>query len=178
MGLNLGHTCPIKVSGTAQLPTTPGGFEVPADFAARLDFATGETIEIKTAPDSAHSSGVLFEGERGTLWVDREKIEGPAADELPSRPLPSGSGLHPGPAVTTLPTVRHLTHFYEVARGLSSPVSDAETAHTTNVALHLANISIRVGRPIRWDPASEQIIDDAQAAALLSAPRRNGYDLV
>jgi myo-inositol 2-dehydrogenase / D-chiro-inositol 1-dehydrogenase len=77
----------------------------------------------------------------------------------------------------TLPTVRHLSHFYDVVRGLSSPVSDAETAHATNVALHLANISIRVGRPIRWDPAREQIIDDAQASALLSAPRRAGYEL-
>jgi hypothetical protein len=43
--------------------------------------------------------------------------------------------------------------------------------------LHLANISIRVGRPIQWDPASEQIVDDSQASALLSAPRRAGFEL-
>ena len=176
--LNLGHTFPVRVAGTAECPSIAGGFEVPADFAARLDFATGETIEIKTASESPHCSGVLFEGERSSLWVDREKIEGPAADELGSRPLAGDAiRLHPSPAVTTMPTVRHLSHFYDVARGLSSPVSDAETAHITNVALHLANISIRVGRPIRWDPASEQIIDDPQASALLSAPRRGGFEL-
>lgn len=177
--MNLGHTFPVKVAGTAELPSIPGGYEIPADFSARLDFATGETIEIRTAGESRHSSGVLFEGEKSSLWVDRETVEGPAADDLRSNPLPGDAvRLHSSPAVTTLPTVRHMTHFYEVVRGSSSPVSDAETAHTTNVALHLANISIRVGRPIRWDPATEQIIDDPQASALLSAPRRIGFELV
>jgi len=176
--MNLGHTFPVKVAGTAQLPAIAGGFEIPADFSARLDFASGETIEIQTTADRVRPSGVLFEGERGSLWVDRENIEGPAASELAARPLPADAiRLHPSTAVKSLPTVRHLAHFYDVARGLSSPVCDAETAHTTNVALHLANISIRVGRPIRWDVAAEQIIDDPQASALLSAPRRRGYEL-
>ena len=121
---------------------------------------------------------MLFEGERSSLWVDRDNIKGPAALELGSKPLPPDAiRLHSSRAVTTLPTVRHLSHFYDVVRGLSSPVSDAETAHVTNVALHLANISIRVGRLVRWDPAADQIIDDPQASALLSAPRRTGYEL-
>ncbi len=177
--MNLGHTGPVKVAGSAELPSIPGGFDVPADFTARLDFATGETIEIQTTPDWSRSSGVLFEGENGTLWVDREKLEGPAAEELRSKPLPPDAiRLHSCPAVTTRPTVQHLSHFYAVYRGLASPVSDAESAHATNVALHLANISIRVGRPIRWDPASERILDDPQASALMSNPRRVGYELL
>jgi len=172
------HSCPVTVAGTAELPSIAGGFEVPADFTARLDFATGETIEIRTTPQRVRPSGVRFEGERGSLWVDRDNIEGPAALELGSKPLPPDAvRLHSSPAVKMLPTVRHLSHFHEVVRGLSAPISDAETAHATNVALHLANIAIRVGRPIRWDPAAERIIDDPQASALLSAPRRTGYEL-
>ena len=42
------------------------------------------------------SSGVLFEGEKGSLWVDRDNIEGPAAEELSSKPLPLG--CHPPPS--------------------------------------------------------------------------------
>lgn len=176
--MNLGHTCPVMVSGTAESPTIAGGFEVPADFSARLDFPTGETIEIKSTGERVRSSGILFEGERSTLWVDRDQIEGPAADELNAKPLPPDAiRLHSSRAAKRLPTVRHLSHFYEVVRGLSSPVSDVETAHTTNVALHLANISIRVGRPIRWDPITERITDDPAASALMSAPRRSGFEL-
>jgi len=96
------------------------------------------------------------------------------AEELDSRPLPEDALFHPSPAGKTLPTVRHLSHFYEVVRGFSTPLSDAESAHATNVALHLASIAIRVGRPIQWDPAAEQIVNDAGASSLLSPPRRSG----
>jgi myo-inositol 2-dehydrogenase / D-chiro-inositol 1-dehydrogenase len=176
--LNLVNTGPIKVAGSAELPKVPGGFDVPADFRARLDFATGDVIEIRTTEDRSRPSGILFEGEKGTLWVDREHLEGPAAEELRSKPLPPDAiHLHTTSTVTTLPTVQHLSHFFAVVRGLSSPVSDAESAHASNVALHLANISIRVGRTIQWDPIAEKILGDPQASALLSAPRRTGYEL-
>ena len=176
--MDLSHTGPVKVTGSAELPSIPDGFDVPADFTARLDFATGQTIEIRTTPERSRPPGILFDGERSTLWVDRENLEGPAVLELSSKPLPPDAiRLHSSPAVKTLPTVQHMRHFYDVVRGLSTPLSDAETAHRTNVALHLANISIRVGRPIRWDPTAERILDDPQASALLSAPRRTGYEL-
>jgi predicted dehydrogenase len=176
--MNLGQSYPVKVSGTAELTSINGGYDVPADFTARLEFATGETIEIKTTPDRTRPSGVRFEGERGQLWVDRDNIEGPAVSELRSRPLPPDAiRLHSSPATKTYPAVRHLSHFYDVVRGASTPVSDAETAHVANVALHLANIAIRVGRPIYWDPVAEAIIDDPQASLLLCAPRRAGYEL-
>jgi myo-inositol 2-dehydrogenase / D-chiro-inositol 1-dehydrogenase len=174
--MDLSHTGPIKVAGSAEMPSIRGGYDVPADFTARLEFATGQTIEIRTAGESPHSSGVLFEGERGNLWVDRERVEGPGAKELAPEPR-DPIRLHSSRAVSSLPTVRHLTHFYDVARGLSSPVSDAETAHAANVALHLANIAIRLGRPIPWDPVAEEIHNDSQATALLSSSRRSGYEL-
>jgi hypothetical protein len=121
---------------------------------------------------------VLFEGEKGSLWVDRENVVGPAFDELRSKPFPADAiRLHSSQAVTTLPTVRHLAHFFDVVRGSLSPVSDAQTAHTANVALHLANIAIRVGRPITWDSTSDQIVGDPAASALLASPRRSRYAL-
>jgi hypothetical protein len=41
----------------------------------------------------------------------------------------------------------------------------------------LGNIAIRHGKPLRWDPASETIIGDAEAAAMLSRPRRSPWEL-
>ena len=155
------------------------GYAFPADFAARLDFPTGETIEIRTAGASRHSSGVLFEGERSSLWVDRETVEGPAADDLRSNPLPGDAvRLHSSPAVTTLPTVRHLTDFYEVVRGSSSPVSDAETAHTTNVALHLANISIQSDGRFGGTRPPSRLFMTHRRPPCCPPLRRTGYELV
>jgi predicted dehydrogenase len=176
--MDLGNSFPVKIAGSAESQTVAGGFDVPADFRATLEFAEGRTIEIRTTADRARPSGVLFEGEKGSLWVDRENVVGPAFDELRSKPFPADAiRLHSSQAVTTLPTVRHLAHFFDVVRGSLSPVSDAQTAHTANVALHLANIAIRVGRPITWDSTSDQIVGDPAASALLASPRRSRYAL-
>ncbi|MCA9430602.1 MAG: hypothetical protein KC940_08860, partial [Candidatus Omnitrophica bacterium] len=42
---------------------------------------------------------------------------------------------------------------------------------------HLANIAIRLGRKIQWDPVKEEIVGDEEAAAWTSRPRRRGYEL-
>jgi len=41
---------------------------------------------------------------------------------------------------------------------------------------HLANISLRTDRKIRWDPEKEQIVGDAEAAKMLVRPYRKPWD--
>ena len=43
---------------------------------------------------------------------------------------------------------------------------------------HLANIAIRLGRPLKWDPDAEQIIGDEAANAWLRREQRKGYEIV
>jgi hypothetical protein len=43
---------------------------------------------------------------------------------------------------------------------------------------HLANIAIRLGRKIKWNPETEQIEGDAEAHAMQSRPQRKGYEVV
>ena len=42
---------------------------------------------------------------------------------------------------------------------------------------HLANIAIRLGRKIQWDPAAERMVGDDQAAAMLSRPYRSPWTI-
>jgi hypothetical protein len=42
---------------------------------------------------------------------------------------------------------------------------------------HLANIAIKVGRKLKWDPAQERFIGDAAANALLDRKRRDPWQL-
>jgi hypothetical protein len=37
---------------------------------------------------------------------------------------------------------------------------------------HLANIALRLGRKVRWNPATEQIAADPEASELLTRPMR------
>jgi hypothetical protein len=42
---------------------------------------------------------------------------------------------------------------------------------------HLAGISARFGRELKWDAKAEQIIGDDQANAFLGRPYREGYEI-
>jgi hypothetical protein len=53
----------------------------------------------------------------------------------------------------------------------------AEAAHRAAAILHLSNISIRVGRKIRYDPVKEQIIGDEEANRLVHQPMRAPWHL-
>ncbi len=43
---------------------------------------------------------------------------------------------------------------------------------------HLANIAIRMGRPLKWDPETEQIVGDSEAQAMQSRAQRKGYEVM
>jgi len=43
--------------------------------------------------------------------------------------------------------------------------------------MHLANIAIRVGRKIRFDPVKEQVIGDEEANLLANQPMRAPWHL-
>jgi hypothetical protein len=47
----------------------------------------------------------------------------------------------------------------------------------TTVCSHLGNIAYHTQRTIRWDGQNERILGDDGAAAMLSRPRRAGYEL-
>lgn len=43
---------------------------------------------------------------------------------------------------------------------------------------HLANIAIRLGRELNWDPIKREIIGDDQANAFLSRESRKGFEII
>jgi hypothetical protein len=42
---------------------------------------------------------------------------------------------------------------------------------------HLAGISARLGRGLKWDDANEQIVGDEEANRFLARPYRSGYEI-
>jgi hypothetical protein len=53
----------------------------------------------------------------------------------------------------------------------------AEPAHRCATLLHLANIAIRMGRKINYDPVKEQIVGDDEANRLVNVPMRAPWHL-
>ncbi len=42
---------------------------------------------------------------------------------------------------------------------------------------HLANIAMRLGRELAWDPVARVIVGDDQANAFLGRPSRKGFEI-
>jgi predicted dehydrogenase len=72
--------------------------------------------------------------------------------------------------------VQHTRNFLDCIKSRSQPNSDLESAHRVATVCHLANISLRTGRKIRWDADSEQILGDPEAAQMLVRPYRKPWD--
>jgi hypothetical protein len=64
----------------------------------------------------------------------------------------------------------------ESMRTRKRPFCDVEDGHRVAIVCHLANMSLRLGRTIRWDPDKEQVIGDKEAAAMCVKPYRVPWD--
>jgi predicted dehydrogenase len=72
----------------------------------------------------------------------------------------------------------HARNFLDCVKSRKRPISDVEDGHQVTTACHLANISLRIGRKLRWDANREEIQGDREAAAMLERPYRKPWDEV
>jgi hypothetical protein len=61
-------------------------------------------------------------------------------------------------------------------RSRKRPLCEVEDGHRVAVTCNLANMSLKLGRSIRWDPEKEQVIGDKEAAAMCVRPYRAPWD--
>ena len=55
------------------------------------------------------------------------------------------------------------------------PVADIEEGHISTASCILANISMQLNRPLKYDHVKKEVVDDAEATALLKRSYREGY---
>ena len=66
----------------------------------------------------------------------------------------------------------------ECMKSRKEPMCNLEHGHRVAVACNLANMSLRLGRAINWDPEKEEVIGDKEAAAMSNHPYRAPWDAV
>jgi predicted dehydrogenase len=70
----------------------------------------------------------------------------------------------------------HHANFLDCVRGTQSQLNaDVYAGHRAATLVHLANISARVGRTLNFDPATEQITGDPEAARLVTRNYRDKH---
>ena len=171
---------PIKIDGTyAQhpvpfengFPTVDDCYNTSQDFAITCTFPSGTEMIVTSRGDN----GILFEGEKGRVFVNRERITGkPIEDEWDKDQFTEADviALYKGK-----PFEGHKENFYRCIREGGLPVSDVYSHVMAMSTCHLSAIAARLGRMINWDPATETILGDYQAAAFIARAARSGYEI-
>jgi predicted dehydrogenase len=142
--------------------------------------------------------GLRFHGTKGTLAIDRRGFKVWADPDVPpANMIPGIKEGHPvdGPrmALDAIPKSRtesfedktgdsasqyreHAANFLDCIRTRKTPISDLVSAQRTASACHLANLSLRLGRSLRWDSTQQTIPDDPNAVKMLLRPYRAPWD--
>jgi predicted dehydrogenase len=66
----------------------------------------------------------------------------------------------------------HMRDFLSCIQSRGRPVADIEQGYISTTSCILANISMQLGRSLRWDSQAGQVVGDAEANALLRRPYR------
>jgi predicted dehydrogenase len=168
----LSFTHPVEfVDG---MPTRDDMFNTAETFHIKVTFASGTEFHLRdNAPELGFDNGIMFEGERGRLFVNRGKLTGKAVDDLKTNPLPTDAleKLYGRPAPAS-----HLADFFECMKTRQMPISDvASHCRHLNVC-HAANIAMRLGKTLTFDPLVETF-DDARANGFVFREPRKGFEL-
>ncbi|HEY2761211.1 MAG TPA: Gfo/Idh/MocA family oxidoreductase [Pirellulales bacterium] len=167
---------PSYFAGKTQLPN---GYETATKFHIDLEYADGSTISVNNFYDAedGHTkfeNGILFVGDEGRIYVNRERLTGKPVEDMTDDEkatlyehlIPLYKGKWPGD---------HMRNFFECVADRHVPISDVSSHHRTMTCCHLCNISLMLGRDLKWDPDKEQFVGDEQATALMARPRRDAY---
>jgi predicted dehydrogenase len=84
--------------------------------------------------------------------------------------------VEPDIELNAAPATRlHMLDFLKAIRQGGRPVADIEQGHISTASCILANMSMKVGRPLVYDPAQRKIINDIEANGLLQRPYRSPW---
>lgn len=173
---------PIEIDGHATFPDVENGYNVPIDFDVTYQYANGVTMTVKDYGEN----GILLTGDAGRIFVNRGKITGAPVEALAKNPLPPQDWKvydfdnlsRPLRAGKLDAIINHMGNFFDCVQTRRTPISDVISQHRSVSTCHLANISMRLGRKLRWDPVREQFLDDPQADQMLRRDQRKGFETV
>jgi len=175
--LNVEDSGPLTIDGTAtKLPNIPGGFNTPK--LVTVNFLYPGDVQLQMLAQPPGDEGVLFEGDKGRMFVNRGRITGKAIEEQDADPKLKEKVMADVVALFKGNTAKmgdHMGNFFEAFKFGKWPISDVASQHRSVSACHLANLSIRLKRKLTWDAAKEQFVGDSEADGMLSRPQRDEY---
>jgi len=185
-GMATDQTGPKHIETQATFPHVENGYNVALDFEVHMVFDSGLVFDVYDSPrDGYDRNGIMFEGDRGRIFVNRGTVAGKPVEQLKDDPFPRETfALYPHDDLSRPERmgkldaiINHMGNFFDCVKSRETPVSDVVSQHRSVSVCHLANISMRLGRKLQWDAGREQFVGDDQANTWLSRPQRKGFEL-
>jgi len=115
------------------------------------------------------SMGILFIGSEGWVSVSRQSIEASSKSILTSVI---------GPGQIRMPVSDdHRRNFLDCVKSRQKTMCPVEVASRSDAVCHQADIAIRLGRKVHWDPVNEQFVNDDTANRMLTGTMRSPWHL-
>lgn len=174
---------PMSISGDAQhpvefekgFPKQSDRYNTATDFSFTLKYPGGTEVVIRHDADN----GVLIEGDKGRIFVNRNRLVGKPIEELADNPLPADAiqKAYKGLPMEGNERRAHWANFLHCHREQIEPISDVHSHMEMLNLCHLAGIRARLGRDLTWDAVKQVITGDDEANSFLSRPYREGFEI-
>ncbi|MCP4782571.1 MAG: Gfo/Idh/MocA family oxidoreductase [Fuerstiella sp.] len=161
------RTTPVKVDGTGVFPDKSSIYTAANDYKLHYRYANGVDLHV-----SSGGTGIRMEGSDGWLEIPawRKPLEASSQKILNSVIGPDETQLF------TCPQGEH-RNFLDCVKSRKDPYFPVEVGHAMATLMHIGNISMRLDRPLEWDPDKEAFVNDAQADRMRSREMRKPWTL-
>ncbi len=154
---------PMTFKGTGEIPKE-GLYDTVIHWDVTVQLAHGIEMTFKPGSDSTK-----FIGTEGWVDVRRSGISAEPKSLL---------DIKLGPDDVHLPVSRrHDVNFTESIKAGKEAISPVGDAARSDIISQMCDIAIRLGREITWDPKKEEILNDAEASAMMRRPMRAPWRL-
>jgi hypothetical protein len=113
---------------------------------------------------------IRFVGNKGWIQVDDQTnvVTAEPRDILKARAVAARGWAHAGD---------HVRNLLDCIKTRGQTVCHAESAHRATTICHAANLCVRLGRTLQWDPQAERFIGDDQANHMIARAMRPPWHL-
>lgn len=164
-GLGFDKTGPIEVEGKGFYPDD-GLYNAPYKYSFYCTYKNGVVIHV----GNENRGGAKWIGDDGWVWVDRGGID--ASDKN----LLKDEAIGPND-IRLYDSGDHHQNFLDCVVSRQETITPVETACRSISVGHLGEIAMLIGRKIKWNPETEEIIGDPAASALLGRAYRKPWTL-
>jgi len=124
---------------------------------------------VVTHKDWGKHNAVQFIGTDGTIEVSRGYLRTSPDKKLGKQEIKDSEKR-------VYYSENHYQDWVKAVRNRTKPVSDVETGHRTSAMCNIANIAYELQRPLKYNPKTEEFVDDAYADMMLSRPYRGKWN--